>query len=131
MSELDLNVALARETPDLLNVAFLLIGPVTLFDLRETTIQIISLSESSLPPPSSLLPPLRVSPATLQYDRCEKNEEEQQSKKADKNYHQYEVKVLFAGIFWCRRSGVSGNCHPHSNQGNIGFLIQISCVARL
>ena len=82
-------------------------------------------------PPSSLLPPLRVSPATLQYDRCEKKEEEQQSKKADKNYHQYEVKVLFAGIFWCRRSGLSGNCHPHSNQGNIGFLIQISCVARL
>ena len=37
MLELDLNVALARETPDLLNVAFLLIGPVTprtLFDLR-------------------------------------------------------------------------------------------------
>ena len=34
----DLNVALARETPDLLNVAFLLIGPVTprtLFDLRD------------------------------------------------------------------------------------------------
>ena len=35
MSELDLNVALARETPDLLNVAFLLIGPMTLFDLRD------------------------------------------------------------------------------------------------
>ena len=51
MSELDLKVALARETPDLLNVAFLLIGPVTprtLFDLRrgETTIQIISLGRS-------------------------------------------------------------------------------------
>ena len=87
----------------------------------ETTIQIISLSKSSLP----------VSPATLQYERCEKNEEQQQSKKADKNYHQYEVKVLFAGIFWWWRSGVTGNCHKHIDQGNIGFFIQIPCVSRL
>ena len=57
MLELDLKVALARETPDLLNVAFLLIGPVTprtLFDLREERQQFKSFLSVNLPSESHL-----------------------------------------------------------------------------
>ena len=70
MLAFDLNVALARETPDLLNVAFLLIGPVTpriLFDLTEERRQNNSNHFSR---------EISHSPADLQYEGSEKNHEQ-------------------------------------------------------